>query len=76
MGDFGLCRYLNEESIAESFAGSLRYCAPEMIIAHSYTNKADIWTLGVVLFEIVTQEKFVLTDYVSIINWKGFEKIY
>ena len=53
--DFGLAT-LAGEKITESFStkGTIAYMAPEIIRGQAGDHRADIWSLGVVLFEMLT----------------------
>ena len=35
-------------------AGDLQYCSPEMMRLDGYTEKTDIWSLGIVFFFLLT----------------------
>ena len=56
--DFGLSK--NRTVDMKSFVGTMSYMAPEVIMAKrtanfvSYTNKADIWSLGCILFSLLS----------------------
>jgi NIMA (never in mitosis gene a)-related kinase len=52
--DFGLARRVapNHESIIASVVGTLQYSCPELIQHQPYTDKADIWSLGVILYQM------------------------
>lgn len=52
LGDFGFCKML-EMNMAQTMLGSPIYMAPEILKEEIYTLKADIWSLGVVLFEML-----------------------
>jgi serine/threonine protein kinase len=52
LGDFGFCKML-EVNMAQTMLGSPIYMAPEILKEEIYTLKADIWSLGVVLFEML-----------------------
>lgn len=52
LGDFGFCKML-EVNMAQTMLGSPIYMAPEILKEEIYTSKADIWSLGVVLFEML-----------------------
>ncbi|RLN97542.1 hypothetical protein BBJ28_00006687 [Nothophytophthora sp. Chile5] len=52
--DFGLARMVNGKQNpleqGKSMAGTIGYMAPEVITAHSYTEAADVFSAGVILF--------------------------
>ncbi|KAG5748395.1 hypothetical protein H9Q70_008933, partial [Fusarium xylarioides] len=50
LGDFGLSRDRPE---LETFCGTLEYQAPETWLRRGYTPIVDIWSLGVVAFELI-----------------------
>nr|CAD7569710.1 unnamed protein product [Timema californicum] len=52
--DFGLSKFINEETLATTYCGSPHYVAPEILQnkGHgSYTKKVDVWSLGLVLYD-------------------------
>uniref|UniRef100_A0A183BK05 non-specific serine/threonine protein kinase n=1 Tax=Globodera pallida TaxID=36090 RepID=A0A183BK05_GLOPA len=54
LADFGLSRQQTAESFAETGCGTPYYMSPERILKESYTTKADIWSLGCILYEMAT----------------------
>ncbi|TVU12383.1 hypothetical protein EJB05_46024, partial [Eragrostis curvula] len=61
VADFGLSRLFdckNSQTVTKNYpAGSLGYMAPEYMFDHVITTKADIYSLGVIITEIITGEK-------------------
>jgi serine/threonine protein kinase len=55
LADFGLSRFL-EDDLAKTWVGTPLYMAPEIINLQEYDGKADIWSLGLVLYELLTGE--------------------
>lgn len=54
IADFGLSKCLKSPTdVADTMVGSPLYMSPEVLKGESYTMKADIWSLGIVLFEMV-----------------------
>jgi len=53
IADFGFARHLQTSSLAETLCGSPLYMAPEILQHHRYDAKADLWSVGTVLFEMV-----------------------
>jgi serine/threonine protein kinase len=52
--DFGLSNVFTDENPQlKTACGSPAYAAPEMVKGNKYTNAADIWSTGVMLFAIV-----------------------
>lgn len=56
ISDFGTCRQLNDISTKMSFAGTVAWMAPEIIRHEPCSEKVDIWSFGVVLWELLTRE--------------------
>ncbi|XP_058085142.1 serine/threonine-protein kinase ATG1a isoform X2 [Magnolia sinica] len=54
IGDFGFARYLTPQGLAETLCGSPLYMAPEIIQNQKYDAKADLWSVGAILFQLVT----------------------
>ena len=57
IGDFGISKILDGTDYAQTFAGTFCYLAPEIINGNKYTNKADIWSLGCIIYELCTLNK-------------------
>ncbi|XP_073975891.1 mitogen-activated protein kinase kinase kinase 13 wallenda isoform X2 [Rhodnius prolixus] len=56
ISDFGTSREWNERSTKMSFAGTVAWMAPEIIRNEPCSEKVDIWSYGVVLWELLTCE--------------------
>lgn len=55
LGDFGLSKQLTSENqLSYSRTGSPLYLAPEIWSGEGYTSKSDIYSCGIVLYEMVT----------------------
>lgn len=53
LSDFGISTKLKDTiGMARSQCGSPLYMSPEIIQAQSYNAKSDVWSLGVVLYEL------------------------
>ncbi|KAG3240610.1 hypothetical protein PI124_g14504 [Phytophthora idaei] len=53
IADFGFARQLAATSMAETLCGSPLYMAPEILKFQKYDAKADLWSVGTILFEMV-----------------------
>ncbi|CAI0469844.1 unnamed protein product [Linum tenue] len=54
IGDFGFARSLTHNELAKTLCGSPLYMAPEIIQNKKYDAKADLWSVGAILFQLVT----------------------
>ena len=55
IGDFGISKILERtRDRAYSKVGTPAYMAPEILAHKSYDTKADMWSLGCILYELTT----------------------
>ena len=57
LSDFGLAKFANSSSSLTgdvNFLGTIAYCAPEQIMREELDHRADIYSLGLVVFELLT----------------------
>uniref|UniRef100_A0A5B7A7L9 Putative cysteine-rich receptor-like protein kinase 2 n=1 Tax=Davidia involucrata TaxID=16924 RepID=A0A5B7A7L9_DAVIN len=81
IADFGLARSFQEDKshISTAIAGTLGYMAPEYLAHGQLTEKADVYSFGVLLIEIVTgrqnnrSKALEYTDSLVAISWKHFQ---
>uniref|UniRef100_A0A8C7U4P0 Mitogen-activated protein kinase kinase kinase n=1 Tax=Oncorhynchus mykiss TaxID=8022 RepID=A0A8C7U4P0_ONCMY len=56
ISDFGTSKEMSDKSTKMSFAGTVAWMAPEVIRNEPVSEKVDIWSFGVVLWEMLTGE--------------------
>ncbi len=56
ISDFGVSRSVGDRSTKMSFVGTVAWMAPEVIRHEACSEKVDIWSYGVLLWELLTQE--------------------
>ena len=54
--DFGLARVISEDATESiGVSGTLPYMSPEQVTGKSVDHRTDIWSLGVVMYELLTR---------------------
>lgn len=55
LGDLGVATVLsNTLACAETLTGTPYYTSPEIVLEKKYNHKTDVWSLGCVLYELIT----------------------
>jgi serine/threonine-protein kinase ULK/ATG1 len=78
IADFGFARSLPSTALAETLCGSPLYMAPEILRYEKYDAKADLWSVGTVLYEAVTSKPpFRASNHVELLRRieKGDDRI-
>ena len=74
VADFGLARIIDED-IYEAHTGAkfpIKWTAPEAALYNRFTIKSDVWSFGVLIYEVVTYGRF---PYPGMTNPEVLEKI-
>lgn len=73
IADFGFARFLPLTSMAETLCGLPLYMAPEILRYEKYNAKADLWSVGAVLYEMtVGKPPFRAANHIELL--KNIEK--
>ena len=54
LADFGLARIFNPaDHVMQQNVGTPYYMAPEILAGKAYDERADLWSVGIILFQMV-----------------------
>ena len=51
--DFGWCVKINKDETRKTFCGTTEYMSPELIEHKGYSKEIDVWSLGILLYEMI-----------------------
>lgn len=57
IGDFGIAKQLDKSGGTLSFKGTMHYIAPEVAKGNKYDARADIYSLGLVLYKLLNNNR-------------------
>ena len=69
LSDFGWSNYIQPGDKRNSICGTPIYLAPEMITRTGHDEKVDIWSIGVLLFELLTGDQAWAGDNVETVKY-------
>jgi eukaryotic-like serine/threonine-protein kinase len=68
--DFGIAKLIQSDNYqTQSFMGTLAYCSPEQIEGKELDNRSDIYSLGVMMYEMLSGEMPLLPQNSSFGAW-------
>ncbi|NJM89841.1 MAG: serine/threonine protein kinase [Hydrococcus sp. RU_2_2] len=68
--DFGIAKLIqSNESQTQSFMGTLAYCSPEQMEGKELDNRSDIYSLGIMMYEMLTGEMPIFPENSSFGGW-------
>eukprot|EP00800_Vazella_pourtalesii_P004998 TRINITY_DN1577_c0_g1_i1.p1 TRINITY_DN1577_c0_g1~~TRINITY_DN1577_c0_g1_i1.p1 ORF type:complete len:415 (-),score=97.55 TRINITY_DN1577_c0_g1_i1:1282-2526(-) len=73
LGDFGLSCYKGTEDMLLDSCGTPLYMAPEVSKNHAYSDKCDIWSIGVIMYQLFTGVDALLLNSMLQSDWLDYE---
>ncbi|CAD8148262.1 unnamed protein product [Paramecium octaurelia] len=55
--DFGLSSHHNRYALMQKKCGTLTYMAPELLLKKVYNKNVDVWSVGVILYQLLNKGK-------------------
>ena len=77
--DFGFAKIFNSDNdnMAQTICGSPIYMAPEIIKCNKYSIKTDLWSIGVILYEmIIGKPPYKAISHIQLIQMIDTQPIY
>ncbi|CAD8107158.1 unnamed protein product [Paramecium primaurelia] len=75
LADFGFAKYMEEDQYLTSYCGTPLTMAPEILQRKQYNEKCDVWSVGVIIYQMIYgRSPFVppkggnINDLIAIIN--------
>lgn len=68
--DFGIAKLVQADATqTHSFMGTLAYCSPEQMEGKELDNRSDIYSLGIMMYEMLTLDMPILPETSSFGGW-------
>lgn len=68
--DFGIAKLVQmDESQTQAFMGTLAYCSPEQMEGKELDNRSDIYSLGIMMYEMLTGDMPIFPEKSSFGGW-------
>lgn len=67
--DFGLAKQFDENKRSNSMCGTIEYMSPEIVLGKGHDKAADWWSVGILLFEMLTGKVSISYEY--LLHWYG-----
>lgn len=75
LGDFGIARKLEITNFGFSKKGTYTYMAPEVFKGESYDDRADLYSLGILMYRFLNNNRIPFSPYVNRIITHGEKEI-
>ncbi|HEX4416667.1 MAG TPA: protein kinase [Kofleriaceae bacterium] len=62
LADFGIAKETRVSTLSGSLHGTVTYMAPEQCQGHAFDRRADVFSLGVILYELITGTRLFWAD--------------
>lgn len=62
LADFGIAKETRIQTLSGSMHGTVTYMAPEQCRGHAFDRRADVFSLGVILYELLTGSRLFWAD--------------
>ena len=62
LADFGIAKETRIQTLSGSMHGTVTYMAPEQCRGHAFDRRADVFSLGVILYELLTGTRLFWAD--------------
>ena len=66
--DFGLSKVMLGGQTSTDPYGTLAYCSPEIVQKSEHTSKTDVWSMGVILYIMLSQRMPFLSNESDLIT--------
>ncbi len=77
LSDFGFAKNVeNENTFLKSIVGTPLYMSPQLLQKQKYTNKSDLWSVGLIFYEMIHgKTPWMATNEMQLINAINTQKV-